>query len=723
MELTKMKIEYRKLTDDNSSSWVQLTNIDELIWSGEYELRVVNDDGSTGLPFRFKNKANVTLNVKDHSCEDMLDDERTVIQTITYVEHEGGTPLKYTRTRYNVDGRHTWSYWALATEGGANINMPTATTASLGGVIIGDGLDIDADGKMSLAEKSIDEERLSENLNSRINKAEVNASLAEKLIINNGVELRLGALIENSDLYGGTAYRAYTNKLLANGEVIVANKGYRITKLKIFEGEQEISFVADVDANEYPLDGEGFYYQFEFVKENNAAFNSYELPQVVKSFIRKPFTWSASSSVDDFTSQGTYTIKGNRTSIADGLPINNMGKIEARLTVLEADDCITQVLTLLNVGGGDSNVYVRTRQDNAWGVWGKLQTNVEVGAIGLGQSRTFDDLIDNGIYSGANVYATGTGENGYPVTAYEAFVLVVVNAYLTGGGISQLKYSLLPDGTTTVVTRTKLNGKWSDWGDVADVKPGAVTADKLSADVREKVENPLRALYIATGAEYNDSGVDKTKTAPWGETVTHKAGHYYLNGLGDITEEQMAYTYANSYVIYNINLPRVKENDKKLRTLIPIFNSHGVASLGKTSYSTFAGCANLEVLMWSFIGFTSLSDIVVERLDVAGSHMFNGCSKLRYIHPMKCTASGNIINMFGGCTSLIEAKIHELKGNLSFSNSPNINKNSILCIIQNAAPTTAITVTLHPEAYARLADDVDIVAALEAQPLVSLVCA
>ena len=44
-------------------------------------------------------------------------------------------------------------------------------------------------------------------------------------------------------------------------------------------------------------------------------------------------------------------------------------------------------------------------------------------------------------------------------------------------------------------------------------------------------------------------------------------------------------------------------------------------------------------------------------------------------------------------------------------------------MIEKAAPTTAIAITLHPDAYARLADDAEIVAALEAQPLISLVSA
>ena len=60
---------------------------------------------------------------------------------------------------------------------------------------------------------------------------------------------------------------------------------------------------------------------------------------------------------------------------------------------------------------------------------------------------------------------------------------------------------------------------------------------------------------------------------------------------------------------------------------------------------------------------------------------------------------------------------------MGWENSIMISKESVLYTIQNATPTATITITLHPEAYARLAGDADIVAALEAQPLVSLVSA
>ena len=65
----------------------------------------------------------------------------------------------------------------------------------------------------------------------------------------------------------------------------------------------------------------------------------------------------------------------------------------------------------------------------------------------------------------------------------------------------------------------------------------------------------------------------------------------------------------------------------------------------------------------------------------------------------------------------------QLAKSITLNECPLISKVSILYIIENALPTSAITITLHPDAYARLADDADVVAALEAQPLISLVSA
>ena len=82
-----------------------------------------------------------------------------------------------------------------------------------------------------------------------------------------------------------------------------------------------------------------------------------------------------------------------------------------------------------------------------------------------------------------------------------------------------------------------------------------------------------------------------------------------------------------------------------------------------------------------------------------------------------------INSMLQRCTNLLSVKVKNLNVNIIIKDSPYLDKASTLYMIENATPTSAITITLHPEAYARLADDTDIVSALEAQPLVSLVSA
>ena len=263
--------------------------------------------------------------------------------------------------------------------------------------------------------------------------------------------------------------------------------------------------------------------------------------------------WDSASCIDSFVTAGFYNITGERLNASDGLPIENSAPghtISARLTVLNSsiagtgdsdDKCITQILTLSNRTGGDGDVYIRTGHAHStnmlvggagWEPWSKLQQNVQVGQV-----ASLDGYIDNGMYSG--VYTDGS-------TFFQTFVMVVINNYAVAGktgnvrSVSQFKYALNVDSTFSYKTRTGHGStgiSWGEWVDLGaatttDIQDNSITAQKLSSDVRKKVENPLRPLYIAAGAEYNDSGADKTKTAPWGETVTHKAGHYYLNGLG-----------------------------------------------------------------------------------------------------------------------------------------------------------------------------------------------
>ena len=454
-------------------------------------------------------------------------------------------------------------------------------------------------------------------------------------------------------------------------------------------------------------------------------------------------TWDNNSQIDTFTTAGIYNITGERTNAADGLPIANAAPghtFHVRLVVLDSsitgtgkdsDKCITQMLMLSNRTGGDGDVYVRTGRaasinalagGNGWEPWGKLQVN-----MGVGQVTSLDCYIDNGIYNG--VYTNGT-------TLFETFVMVVINNYAVAGAtgnirsISQFKYALNVDGTFSYKTRTGQGTdsvEWGDWVDLgaattADIQDNSITAQKLSTDVRTKVENPLRPLFIAAGAEYNDSGTDKTKTAPWGETVTHKAGHYYLNGLGDITEEQMGAIYAaNNYALSeNISCLFFQS---KIRTNICAKGTGWSINDGTINARLTFYRSSVEIVVVANPNWDSEDIYCFQAGDVY--NMFDNTPNLkRVVGIIYCTDKTlNIRSVFNRASQLRSFKIRGLNTNILLNSTAYLEKESLIYLLLNTSTTSALTITLHPDAYARLKDDADVVAALEAQPLVSLVSA
>lgn len=113
--------------------------------------------------------------------------------------------------------------------------------------------------------------------------------------------------------------------------------------------------------------------------------------------------------------------------------------------------------------------------------------------------------------------------------------------------------------------------------------------------------------------------------------------------------------------------------------------------------------------------------------------MFYGSTKLKRIINLKedcpalslylITDPAYVLDMFKDCNALEDVKIKSLRVSLSFAYSPNLSKESILYLIQNSAATSAITVTLHPTAYAMATADTDIRNALQQKTYVSLASA
>ena len=222
----------------------------------------------------------------------------------------------------------------------------------------------------------------------------------------------------------------------------------------------------------------------------------------------------------------------------------------------------------------------------------------------------------------------------------------------------------------------------------------------------------LRSLFIAAGATYNE-----------------ETGYYSLNGVDDLSEDDIKVCYAYKEIVYNLDKGRLAQGLKSLRAIYP-YRYPTLQDAYKNSGSLkgvhFFRETPIEVFRvtppnTSFLDDTRTS-FMLPCIILTGT--FAGCKHLHTVYPMDlrvCTVLST--DAFSSCTALKELRAWGLKLNLSVSDSPLISKESILYIVKYALPTSAITITLHPDAYARLADDVDIVAALEAQPLVSLVSA
>lgn len=228
-------------------------------------------------------------------------------------------------------------------------------------------------------------------------------------------------------------------------------------------------------------------------------------------------------------------------------------------------------------------------------------------------------------------------------------------------------------------------------------------AKKLCDDIYDYASKmssgTLRDLYISAGAKYNEA-----------------TGFYELNGLTDITEEQM-------WVIWQEDLSGwYRKGRTNLTRNIAYKGTDGGYSDGQKMSNICNGNANLEV-------FNLGSDFYASYSFVA----FAGCTKLREVSPQyKIIPYTEPLgyNIFSNCPALQEVRFnmqYVTRGRVLFSESPLLSKESVLSIIttMGAVPKeNPFVITLHPTAYARLKDDADIVAALEAKGgIVTLVSA
>lgn len=214
----------------------------------------------------------------------------------------------------------------------------------------------------------------------------------------------------------------------------------------------------------------------------------------------------------------------------------------------------------------------------------------------------------------------------------------------------------------------------SDYKEVAASERAAIEA----ADAKwEAPSEGVIAQCEAAGAVYNRA-----------------TGFFELNGLMDITVEQMKAILHTPWGIYNNRMQCPINIRTNLRGAFP--------------YTGYAWVENSLDLTNSFIA-THLEALWLWndhcRVNSLGATFYNS-TRLKIIYGSiainKITDSSYLRNAFGKCYALVTVRIEGLNASLELFDSPLLSLNSLTYLVNKAVNTAPITVTVHPEVYAKL---------------------
>nr|DAU86832.1 MAG TPA: leucine-rich repeat protein [Caudoviricetes sp.] len=178
------------------------------------------------------------------------------------------------------------------------------------------------------------------------------------------------------------------------------------------------------------------------------------------------------------------------------------------------------------------------------------------------------------------------------------------------------------------------------------------------------------------------------------------------NGVFDCKLNGVPLTYEDAIGVY-ASYPLCKHRNPtrqamfaatRNKTLFPINTDSFLA----TNYiEAFTGCSNLVA-----VKFITASNNQIVAISSA-QNMFRNCERLKYIYGVLAfTSNVNVSGAFDFCSSLEEVRIKNLAKSLNLASSPKLSFDSLAFIVQYAANTTAITVTVHADVFAKLTGDI-----------------
>ena len=230
----------------------------------------------------------------------------------------------------------------------------------------------------------------------------------------------------------------------------------------------------------------------------------------------------------------------------------------------------------------------------------------------------------------------------------------------------------------------KVTGKGLSTNDYTDADKAKLTALPTNTQLTEKIDEAKLALFIdqwnAACGIYGKYNAD--------------TGYFELNGLVDITYKEAVLIYANRRKVSLENFGFYAQYKGRTNLMPWVDNGHFNYSLGMEYM--FSNCTNMEVARVN----TDDRHVVTP---TSMFRMFIYCGKLRKVlGVLNVTATTQIQQAFEGCAQLQEVQIRGLKIDLSLSDSPLLSLDSLSYLVAHSAASKPITVTVHPEVYAKL---------------------
>lgn len=202
--------------------------------------------------------------------------------------------------------------------------------------------------------------------------------------------------------------------------------------------------------------------------------------------------------------------------------------------------------------------------------------------------------------------------------------------------------------------------------------------------------DPMHYMFETAGATYNATDEDIPMVGVYGDSYVHKAKHWHLNELGDITNEEMR----EIYLFANMD-NSVKSSSQLMQ---------GITT--RTNIATWSGAWNNKIKESQLFGYANVINVILRRKDVHYadsnvSFMFVGCNHLEKVFPtIDATSTTSFNGAFDSAPRLKEIRLKNVKVPVKFSESTLISPASIFYLIKNSAATSNIIITLHADALA-----------------------